>query len=227
MPSGLNIRTRLDLSGDRDLFTRVSKAFRNPRDLMRKIGVLGMSSAVRRLQSQIAARPDTLSSGRLMASLTVARDGGSRSAETIFDLSDQAVEIGSHVRYAAQRQYGGIILPVHARALAIPLTDRLKRDGIGPREADPSGKLLRFQPILRPTKPNVVGLLIDDGGEIQVRDRRGRMKTRRLGGTAYGPGPLYVLAYWVRQDPRPFLYWDEEDLAVIRNELIPQWLEGK
>ena len=40
-------------------------------------------------------------------------------------------------------------------------------------------------------------------------------------------GALYALAYWVTQEPRPFLYFDEKDLAEINQKLVPDWLDGK
>lgn len=79
-------------------------------------------------------------------------------------------------------------------------------DRIGPRELDPGGDVLRFQPTAK--RPNVIGVLIDDEGKL-----------------GKGSGPLYALALWVIQQPRPYLLWDEDDKRVIAEELYPQWLE--
>jgi len=82
---------------------------------------------------------------------------------------------------------------------------------------DPTGELLRFQPVAG-AKPNVIGVLIDDAQELTGRKKKPR------GGTPYGPGALFALAYWVTQEPRPYLYFDEEDKRFIGEELWPAHL---
>lgn len=208
----------LEIHGDRELFERTSKAVRRPREFMGKVGVLAMSSAVQRLETVLRQDDDAVRTGHLAASLMVGSGGSGGTEHTIWELSDTEVQCGSNLVYAAQVHFGGTILPVNAKALAIPLTDALKRAGLGPREVDPSGELLRFQPIST-GKPNVFGLLIDDPQELTGRQKKPR------GGTAYGPGPLFVLAYWVIQEPRPFLFFDEADQRVISEELWPAHLE--
>lgn len=201
----LNIDVRIE--GDRDVLKRIPERLRNPRPLMRKIGVLGMSSAVGRLPDVLKQGGDVARTGRLAKSIRVGA-AGNDGPDTIFELSEARVEVGTNLEYAAQVQFGGIIEPREARALAIPLTKRLKLAGLGPRGVDPTGELLRFQPY-RGSKPDVFGLLIDDGKELTGRQRKKR------GQTKYGPGPLFALAWRVRQEARPFLFWDDEDQREI------------
>ena len=213
------VRTTLEIGGDRGLFERVSKNVRDPRKLMRRIGVLGMSSAYRRLNSVLGDDPDGLRTGTLGNSLAVGKDGPG-SADTIFIVDETGVDIGTSVLYAAQVQHGGIIEPRTAKALAIPLVPELKLHGIGPRELDPNRELLRFVPYTG-AKPNVFGLLVDDEQPLAGRERTMR------GSTPYGPGPLYALAWWVQQDPKPFLFWSANDRRLVREELFPQWVGEK
>ena len=208
------VETRIEIGGDRDLFKRLSNTLRNPRELLESVGALGFNSAARRLEHVL--KDDGLRSGLLAGSLNVDAPGGG-TEHTIFELSDHSVTVGSNLPYAAQVNFGGTILPKNAKALAIPLADKLKRSGEGPRDIDPTREILRFQPYTG-SKPNIFGLLIDDGAELVGRQRK------RRGRTVYGPGPLFALAYWVTQEPRPYLFWSDEDARRIEDELIPAWL---
>ena len=213
MASGLNVR--VTISGDRTMFERALKAFREPKRLMSRVGILALSSAGRRLPSVLKSE-GAIRTGRLAASLTQGGEGN------VFEESDFRVVVGSNLPYAAQVHYGGIIEPKNAKALAIPLTDALKRQGIGPRELDPNRELLRFVPYTG-SKPNVFALLVDPGMQGPLAKR----KRKREGGTPYGPGALFALAYWVNQQARPFLFFDEADLKEINEKIVPEWMEGK
>ena len=197
----------VDFSGDRELFERVSKTLRRPRELLRMIGVHVMSQAVGRL-SETLAMGENVRTGRLAASLTVSPSGDG-SEDTIFELSDSRVVVGTNLRYAAQRQYGGRITPRSGKALAIPLPAKLKRLELWPSELDPDRESLEFVPIRGGASGNVVGLLVDPEGEFGFGEN----------------AALYALAGYVDQEPRPYLYVDEEDRRVIDEELVPKWLE--
>lgn len=207
MGSGLNMR--VTITGDRTMFERAAKAFREPKRLMSRIAIAAMKSTDAKLDKVLRADTKAERSGRLAVSIQA------------FEISDVRAVVGSNLPYAAQVHYGGIIEPKEAKALAIPLTDALKRQGIGPRELDPNRELLRFVPYTG-SKPNVFGLLIDPG----MQGPLGKRKRKREGGTPYGPGPLFALAWWVSQEARPFLYFDEADLAEINAKIVPQWLDG-
>ncbi len=195
----------VELSGDVEALERAADACENMRPFLEKVGEFGMSQAQLRLSERMSPSADAVTGGHLMNSLTV---GGPKS---IFELADNQVEYGSNVRYAAQVNFGGIIEPATGKALAIPLTPQLKRDGLWPREFDRG--VLRFQQYSG-GKPNVFGLLIDDGEELKGRQRKVRGKTK------YGPGPLFALAYWVRQEGKHFLELTDEDLEEITG---PMW----
>lgn len=183
---------------------------------MRMVGVQGMSGSAKRAQEAFIAQ-EGISTGMLVNSLHVT-DAGQGNADTVFEATANRVVIGSTVTYAAMRNFGGIIEPKERRALAIPLTPALKRSGEGPRDLDPERKLLRFQPYTG-GKPNVFALLIDDAQPLKKRQRKIR------GQTKYGPGPLFALAYWVRQEGAYFMGWDDNDIRVIEEELLPEYLE--
>ena len=212
MATGLNMK--MTITGDRAMFERAAKALRNPKPLMQRVGTLALSSSVRRLSS-VLKQGDAIRTGRLGASLS---PGGEAN---VFEISDFQAIVGTNLPYAAQVQYGGTILPKNAKALAIPLDPQIARQGLGPREVDPSGDLLSFVPYTG-SKPNVFALLIDRGMQGPLTKR----KKKREGGTPYGPGPLFALAYWVTQEARPYLYFDEADLKTI-NGIAEQWLAGK
>jgi phage gpG-like protein len=213
MATGLNIK--VEITGDRTMFERASKALRNTRPLMQRVASHALSRAVRRLP-EVLKPEGGIRTGRLGASL---RPGG---AGNIFEVDDLRAVVGTNLPYAAQVQFGGPIVPKPPRkALAIPLDERLARQGIGPREFDPSGELLRFVPVR--SSPNVVGLLVLD----EEIDFGGSLK---FGGDSSAKGrsdALYLLATSVVQEPRPYLYFSDDDLRVIRDELVPQWMNGK
>ena len=202
MPTGLTMS--IEISGDKEMYARVADAMRKPREFMEAVGVYAMSRAVERLETVLRQDADAIRTGRLAASLTVGGGRFGSNPDTVWNLSDTTIECGTNLVYAAQVQYGGDIFPVNAKALAIPLTPKLKRAGLWPSELDPNRDVLQFVPI---QGGNVIGLLIDEEGE-----------------TAYGPGPLYALARWVTQEARPYLYFDAEDVRVINEELWPAHL---
>ncbi len=185
------------------MFERASKALRAPRKLMRQIGILEMISAERRLEVLLAQKADGgVRSGKLKASITAGTQGRG-GGDTIFSLSDESVEVGSNLPYAAIRQFGGTILPKKpGGALAIPLTDQLKRSGQSPTEFD-----LSFVPITGGASGNVFGLLVDKKNK---KDGKGE--------------PLYALAREVTQAGTPYLFISDDDLRVIQEELWPEFL---
>jgi len=177
---------------------------------MEMVGHYQLSQAVQRLENVLSQGDDAIQTGNLGASLTT------------FEVGDNYVTSGSNLVYAAQVQFGGIIEPVNARALAIPLDPRLQRQKLGPLDIDPNREALQFIPYTG-SKPNVFGLLINPQEE-----RDGGTKGRRDKGTLSGwpTGPLYALAYWVSQEPRPYLYIDDEDVAAIAG-MWHTWMNGE
>ena len=68
------------------------------------------------------------------------------------------------------------------KTLAIPLTKSLKLSGLWPSDLDPNRELLRFVPYTG-ARPNIIGLLVDPGGEIELRDKKGKLRKRQIGST--------------------------------------------
>ena len=217
----MRLLTTVRFDGDRDFAAHAASALRGGRrSLFLAIGQLGMASAGERLTT-VLRQDGAVRSGRLAASL---RGGatGRGGPDTIFEATRDQVEVGSNLRYAAQVHYGGTIYPKPPnKALAIPLTDKLRRAGEWPRDIDPDRLLLTFVP--KKTPSNVIGYLVDFG---QVRTTKsGRLsKAKPSRQTPYGTGALFALASWVEQTPRPFLYWSDEDVRTINDELVPNWL---
>ncbi len=185
---------------------------------MRMIGVHAMGRAVGRLESVLSPDPDAVRSGRLAASLTVGPTGQGGGGDSVFELTDTSVTVGSNVPYAAMIQFGGVIEPREKKALAIPLLPELQRNQISPFDLDPDRTILELIPYTG-GKPNVFALLINPEKAPTGRQRktRGRLE-------AYPPGPLYALAHWVTREPAPYLFWDDEDDRVLNEDLVPAWL---
>ena len=201
------LKIKVEVTGDRNLFERTSKRLRDTRPLMRLIGEQGISRAQERLTQVL--KPDAeVRTGNLAASLT------------IFDVTGTKVVIGSNLVYAAQVHFGGTILPKNAKSLAIPLITSLKRQQLGPLDVDPGRELLQFVPFTG-SKPNVFGLLINPEQELTGRQRK---KRGRMAGLP--PGPLFALAFWVTQKARPFLFIDKEDREEIA-AIYHDWLRAE
>jgi len=195
----INIRTRIDVSGPAGDLAEIGRRIRSPRPLLRAVAILGMDSATVRLNDVLGKKSkDAVRTGRLAASLMIG------DADSVFELGEYQVEFGSNLPYAAQVQYGGTIMPREAKALAIPIPVELKRSRLWPKDFEEG--ILQFLPYTG-SKPNVFGLLFDPEGEL-----------------GYGKGPLYALAYWVTQEPKPFLYFSDEDVRIINEELWPKFL---
>jgi len=199
-----SITTRITVGEDRGLFERAANNLRRPRDLFLRVGVLGMSSGLTRLLKQ---GPDVVRSGRLTGALRVSNRGGGGNEHTIFEAADRFARVGVNLPYARQVQEGGTIEPDTRKALAIPVTKRLKRSRLWPSQIDPARQLLKFVPRGRGGKPNVIGYLVDPTGRA-----------------GHGKGVLFALASSVYQWPRPFLFWSQADRNVIATEIFPAWL---
>jgi phage gpG-like protein len=206
------VKATLDFTGDWDRFERASIRLREPRELMRAVGVLGMSSSHDRLQTHVSSR-EGISTGMLGASLQ-ATEQGAGGADTIFEVWANSVEVGSRVVYAAIRNFGGWIRPIPpGKALAIPLLERIKRSGVSPSEADPSREIYEFVPVPGGgAKGNVIGLLVDT--ENQFGARGGEV------GEAH-----YVLVSEVYQEGWRFMGWDDGDERTIEEDLWPKFLQ--
>ena len=198
------LRMSVELS-DPEMFERLADKVAKPRPFLQACGVSLLEAAGGRLDTVLKRGADVVRSGHLEKSLQ-ATGPGTGSADSIFDLGDLEVYVGSSLPYAAQVNEGGRIEPRDAKALAIPLTAQLQRHGIGPVELDPGRDVLRF--VFSNKKPNVIGVLIDEEGEL-----------------GQGRGPLYALARYVDQPARPYLYVDDENVQVMVEDLWPAFVE--
>lgn len=113
-----------------------------------------------------------------------------------FEVSATGVKVGTNLKYAAQRHFGGILEPKNARALAIPLPD-VPRSMRRPRRW--GDRLF----MVKPTKgdANTVGILATQG-------RKGEII------------PRFVLRRQVEQPARPFIVAQDEDLALLSRRLV-------
>jgi phage gpG-like protein len=205
-----SVSTTLEWSGDRDVFERGSKRIEKPAELMRSIGVVGMAGSQMRLRNSLD--PDEIHTGRLAGSLNVS-EAGQGGPNTIFEVGQHQVEIGSNVRYAAQKNFGGRIVPVHGKALAIPLLDRIKRTGIGPGKADPMREIYDFIPVRGGAKGNVIGILVDSENVFGARgNERGEAH--------------YAIATFVDQVGSRFMGWDRNDERTVEEDIWPRYLKA-
>lgn len=203
-----SVTTSLEWHGDVAKFERASKRLEKPAELMRAIGVVGMAGSQMRLRNSLD--PDEIHTGRLAASLNVS-ETGQGSPNTIFLVEDRAVTIGSNLPYAAMKNFGGRIEPVHGQALAIPLLERIKRSGIPPSVADPNREIYDFVPVRGGASGNVIGLLVDTEN---VFGARGRER-----GEAH-----YAIALYVDQVGARFMGWDRDNERTIEEDVWPRYL---
>lgn len=114
-----------------------------------------------------------------------------------------SVKIGTNLKYAAQRHFGGVLEPKTARALAIPLPD-VPRSMRRPRRW--GDRLF----MVKPTKgdPDTVGVLATEGGKGEII-------------------PRFVLRRRVEQPARPFLVAQDEDLAYFSRRLVEYATTGE
>ena len=189
-----SVRTRITITGDVDKWRRAADRMRNPKEFMKQVGTLGVSSSLRRLNSAVSEN-EGLSTGLLGASLT------------IFEVTLDEAVIGSNLPYAAMRNFGGIIRPKTAKALAIPLDNRIKRLGFSPRDVDPQREILDFVPAGGGRSGNVFGLLVDTEGLFGTPDEA-----------------LFALATHVEQEGAFFLGWDDADVRTIQRDIFPRYL---
>lgn len=183
----MGLQTRVTLSRP-GLLKGIRDRLLHPRPLMTAVGVSGMGAMHRQLIAGLKMEDAGIRTGRLTGSLLV-HGPGQGTDDSVFDVSDFRAEVGTNVPYAAQVNFGGAIRPRTAKALAIPLTDKLKRSGLWPRDIDPGRDKLQ----LIPCKSGDGAVLLDPTGEL-----------------GYGTKPLFALKSQVYQEGKHFARWDEQ-----------------
>lgn len=106
--------------------------------------------------------------------------------------------LGTNLAYAAQRQFGGELVPTKSRALAVPMPG-VPRSMRRPRRW---GDRLRFIP----SKGGG-----DTVGVLAAQEGRGKRKRWRA---------KFVLRTRVEQTARPFLLFQDEDVAYVSKRLV-------
>lgn len=112
-----------------------------------------------------------------------------------FEVAGSTLRVGSNLRYAAQRQFGGKIQARRARALAIPLPS-VPRSMRRPRRY---GDQLFMLPSTK-GKPETVGVLATKNAKGEIT-------------------PRFVLRKSVNQPPRPFVVFADEDIAWFSGQV--------
>jgi phage gpG-like protein len=130
---------------------------------------------------------------RLLRSVTHAVAGGT-------------LRVGTNVRYAAQRHFGGTLVPKDAKYLAVPLDGAARRR---PRQFDN----LKWAPPTAKSGPNVGGFL--------VQRLTGRAAKRQKARYRY----LFVLLKKVEQPARPFLLFQTDDIAYAERAMAKHLLQ--
>lgn len=122
------------------------------------------------------------------------RDTGRLLNSVVYRVEGGTLKVGTNRKYAPQRHFGGAIVPVNKKAIAIPINVTRSRN----RPKHFSG--LQW----RPTKDTrFAGVL----GEEQGR------KTRRF-------VVRFLLARRVEQPARPFLLWQDDDVAYAHRATV-------
>ena len=216
----LTINSSLKATGDRDMYLRTAKRLKDRRPLLRRVGVLMMSSAAGRLTRVLKQGDNVARSGRLAKSIAVGTQGRG-SGDTIFRMTNSSVAVGSNLPYAAQVHFGGTIVPRKGKALAIPLSARLQRLQLSPRDL-PRDEL-QFVPAKR--SGGVIGFLVNRGRSVSLGERSSiSFRKSKSGGTRQSA--LFMLVRKVTQRPRPFLFFDDDDRRTI-DQFALEHLEGK
>ncbi len=222
----MSTAVKISVKGTGDSLAKATAALRDPKVLIRRVGVLGMNQGVDRLSRVLKQEKGNVVTGRLSASITVSDSGTGGTQNTIFTVEDARGEFGSNLKYAAQVHFGGRIDPVNAKALAIPLTAQLKRAQVSPRELPLVTQAnLKFIPRRSKGKPGIIGYLLLEAG-VEGKLDNSATGTKIKGNTKKKGVLLYALARWVWQRANPFLYFSAEDRRVINEEIFPQWLKG-
>lgn len=175
---------------------RLASRITDPGPILREFGDYMVNTSVRQ-NFEAEGRPTPWPRSAWSAQRQQNRSGGAGLVGSIAaQVTGRKLEVGSPLKYAAQRQYGGELKPTSSRALAVPMPDvpasmdRPRRWG---------NRLFRL-PADR-SDPNSRGLLAVDGpgGEPRV---------------------VFALRARVRQPARPFLLWHPEDLAWISRAVV-------
>ena len=117
-----------------------------------------------------------------------------------YEASRRRLRVGTNLRYAAQRHFGGELEPTRARALAIPLPGVRKSMARPKRWGD---RLVYLPP--------------GDGGDA---DSRGVLATKRGKGKKAKYTPRFALRARVTQPARPFLVWQDDDQAYAERAIV-------
>jgi len=119
------------------------------------------------------------------------------------EVSGDRLRVGTNLRYAAQRHFGGELKPKKAKALAIPLPG-VARSMRRPRRW---GDRLFFMKSVK-GKADTVGILA-------TTDRRGEVV------------PRFVLRRKVTQPARPFIVAVDEDMVYLSRRLVEYATTGE
>jgi len=187
----------VERSGEQRALVTASRQLGDLRPWLEDTAEWLLRSAVERLQSR-----DTpgFQSGRLIRSLSEGGDGN------IAEYGEHSVSVGSNLPYARKQHEGGTILPTPPRkALAIPINERLRTDGVYPRDLDPSRELLTL---------------------ITDKDTGRAYLVAKDEIPGYGTGVMYRLVSSVTLPPRPYLLIDDVDAREIGAMLEEHLEEG-
>ena len=119
-----------------------------------------------------------------------------------FEVSQGRLRVGTNLRYANQRQMGGKIEAKTAKALTIPMSDTAP----SMRRVSRWGDRLFF---LKPKKQSaeLIGLLASKVGKKKIKVR-------------------FVLRKSITQPARPFVLFQDEDVALLSRRLVSFVLKG-
>lgn len=129
-----------------------------------------------------------------------AGQGKDGSAEGVWQLQEQSLFMGTNAWYARILHHGGVITPRRAKALVVPLNKDARRALVGAGSQGVRGiEGLTFIP-----RKGKAPLLVKDVV-------KGRGKNRGV----VALEPWFILMKSVRVPARPYMYFDEKDLAMI------------
>ena len=182
---------------------RLASRITDPRPVLEAFGEYMVNTSIRQ-NFEAEGRPTPWPRSAWSAQSQQNRSGGAGLMGSIrHEVTDRKLEVGSHLKYAAQRQFGGELTPTTAKALAVPLP------GVPVTMSRPrawGNRLFKLPP--DKADPESRGILAVDGPGGQ-------------------PKPIFALRARVRQPARPFLVWHPEDLAWISRAVVRHAFEGE
>lgn len=155
---------------------------------------------------EVGGRPEKWPKSEWAAGRNLQRESGRLMRSVQYRPTTRKLEVGTNLKYALQRHYGGELVPTKAKALAVPLPG-VPRSMRRPRRW---GDRLHYLPS-KSGDPDTTGVLA-------VARGRGKKKSWRA---------VFVLRKKVTQPARPFMLFQDDDFAYVSRRMVEYVSTGR